>query len=85
MHIAPGSVACLGRAAYYRREAERIDALAADLVGDTGHARFREVAQEYRVLADTLDPDEETAADDAAHAADIGGDGLDSLGHPVAA
>jgi hypothetical protein len=57
--VAPGTHAQLGRAAYYRAQADRIDTLAADAAPHEGRARFEQVAQEYRSLADSLDaPDD---------------------------
>lgn len=79
MSVAPGTFAHIGRAAYYRAEARRIEELAAAAAQNEGRARFEQVAQEYRSLADTLDaPDD----GDAPHADDIDGDGLDQLGAP---
>lgn len=52
----------LGRAAHYRSEAARIAGLAAATTPEAGGDRFRQVADEYRALADYLDPPAEAAA-----------------------
>jgi len=49
-----------GRAAYYRSEAERVARLAAEAPAAEGGERFRQVAREYRLLADYIDPQSET-------------------------
>lgn len=54
----PGSHALHGRAAYYRSEAARIEALAAAAQAGEGRECFMRVAQEYRGLAARLMPAE---------------------------
>lgn len=48
-----------GRAAYYRSESERVRRLATETAPEAGRERFLEVAREYRLLADYLDPEAE--------------------------
>ena len=62
--VAPGTHAHLGHAAYYRGEADRIDAMAAQSPEGPGRARFEQVAQEYRTLADSLDARHDPDPDD---------------------
>lgn len=62
MPVVPGAVVPLGRAAYYRAEATRIDLLAA--AADAGRERFETVAQEYRLLAEILEAPDDDAVED---------------------
>jgi hypothetical protein len=62
--VPPGTLAHAGRAAYYRAEAARIDAMAAETAADEGREHFAQVAQEYRRLADTLDAPDDDDHDD---------------------
>jgi hypothetical protein len=49
--VEPGTVAIEGRSAYYRSEADRVEALATATPTGEGREWFQEVAREYRTLA----------------------------------